>query len=126
MKYIRVNFDIYEVEKEYTTKDSIFGEGKYFEVAGVHYPPIPESTVIEQSDSIVNLCDYVVGKKKIKKIPEVDSLTSVNDDKAISLVVYIRYYKQFELDWIKLAIATDSNIRYVAQVNLETGDVVLL
>ena len=123
MKYVRVYEDDY-VENEYLTTYQEHCE----HVANIQDNGFDfEGCIIKQADTIEELCDYVVSMNELCDVPIVEELPHEmgNDKHFISNVKFQTLQGQHGKWWVKLAIATDKGLIYVAKMN-DKGELELL
>ena len=88
---------------------------------------VDTKNILEQADTIEELCDYVVSMNELCDVPIVEELPHEmgNDRHFISNVKFQTLQGQHGEWWVKLAIATDEGLIYVAKMN-DKGELELL
>lgn len=112
MKYIRTKDGIFEITRQ--NNSCVMVKGKY----------LKEECKLKrkedkQADTIEELCDYVVSMNELCDVPIVEELPHEmgNDKHFISNVKFQTLQGQHGKWWVKLAIATDKGLIYVAKIN---------
>ena len=121
MKYIRTKNGIYDLSTLYIQNCNLLKTG----CKKLYDKLISEK--IKEADTIEELCDYVVSMNELCDVPIVEELPHEmgNDKHFISNVKFQTLQGQHGKWWVKLAIATDKGLIYVAKMN-NKGELELL
>ena len=119
MKYIRTKYGVYEVEK----KERAYFEGQpwLYYLKG-KYDVVDEKDVLNQSDTIEELCDMLVVKYK-NDLPRPQLISELKKSMELVNITWEEHFswlfKRFKkkLEWVKLAVYTDKGLIYVAKMN---------
>ena len=124
MKYVRTKDGIFEIDKLFSVEYITIGGKKYnLTSSGLNDKVIDFDKMFgcktRQADTIEELCDYVVAMNEIYDIPYVEELPhEMGSDKTVISNAYHNVKRgQYVSWWLKLAIATDKGIIYVAKMN---------